>query len=156
VHSQVVGRIALFNAAMFKMSVSASPSKPTRLTSLASSQEKPDFKRRATTLSAVGESLNRPIAVFAIIPRLSPCISWSASSSTVQEAKSKQRQKERDHCRGTPMRPERHADQLENSRLRRASASAPSDSPKSRNAMSKKPGIKSKLMMIPHNHAATR
>ena len=51
---------------------------------------------------------------------------------------------------------ERPADQLENSRLRRASASAPSDSPKSRNAMSKKPGINNKLMMIPHNHAATR
>jgi hypothetical protein len=41
-----------------------------------------------------------------------------------------------------------HADQLENSRLGRASASAPSDNPKSGNAMSKKPGIKTKLMMI--------
>ena len=58
--------------------------------------------------------------------------------------------------RGTPMHTEQHPDQLANSRLRRASASAPMESPKSRNATSKKPGIINRLIMIPHSHAATR
>jgi len=65
------------------------PSKSERLTSLTSSRENPDFRRSVTTLSAVVASLNKPIAVFAIILYLSACISWSASSSTVHEAKSK-------------------------------------------------------------------
>ena len=42
-----------------------------------------------------------------------------------------------------------------NSRLRRASASAPSDRPKSRSATSKKFGMSNKLMMMPHSQNAT-